>query len=221
MCPMSWVLQAAVFELQIASSEKFTLIAMANFASDDGSNCYPSVATLCRKTSQSRRTVQRNLRTLEESGLVKRTGKSGGSRKNTSRYRLLIPSKPEPAANPAKPAPPKPLSEKEIPTLALPEKQKAVREVWDYYLEKFNRLPAKNTFSPKFERWGLRCFDHIYTKIENPTSDRVVSIMQGCVGKLAADDFSNGRSRGSKGTYTEWKHLFDTTERLEKWLNKY
>ena len=62
---MSIRLMAAVFELDIPASEKLVLLAMADHARDDGTGCYPSVDLLARKTSQTRRGVQKIMRRLE------------------------------------------------------------------------------------------------------------------------------------------------------------
>ena len=46
------------------------LLALADFASDDGGNVFPSVEKMAEKTRASRRTVQRNLRKLEDEGML-------------------------------------------------------------------------------------------------------------------------------------------------------
>ena len=46
------------------------LLALADFASDDGGNVFPSVEKMAEKTRASRRTVQRNLRKLEDEGVL-------------------------------------------------------------------------------------------------------------------------------------------------------
>ena len=56
---------ASVFELDIPASEKLVLLAMADHARDDGTGCYPSIDLLARKTSQTRRGVQKIMRRLE------------------------------------------------------------------------------------------------------------------------------------------------------------
>lgn len=211
-----------VFALQnVTSPEKLTLLAMADHASDDGRNCFPAVATLARKTSQSRRGIQKILRRLEQGGLVVPDGRSsyGKAGRCTTRYRLTIPhalasvkSATQPTTKPDEPS-------IANPTLSEAQVKAAVREVWDYYLEKLNRRTATNTFTPKIERAGIRCFNHIWGMLREPTADRVVSLMESCVARMSADDFSNGLLPISSAKYTEWKHVFGTLERLEKWLN--
>jgi Helix-turn-helix domain len=69
-------LMARVFELDVCSSDKLLLLAMADHARDDGTGCYPSVATLARKTSVTTRSVRRILKRLKSSGLIVAEGKS-------------------------------------------------------------------------------------------------------------------------------------------------
>jgi hypothetical protein len=86
---MSVRLMGAVFELEISASEKLVLLAMADHARDDGTGCYPSIGTLARKTSQSRRGVQKIMRKLEEErGLIEPSKVSRGRR--TTEYRLIL-----------------------------------------------------------------------------------------------------------------------------------
>ena len=55
---------------QYNGSKLLLLLALADFAHDDGGNVYPSVDTLAQKTRCDRRTVQRNLRQLEGEGTI-------------------------------------------------------------------------------------------------------------------------------------------------------
>lgn len=86
---MSVRLMGAVFELEISASEKLVLLAMADHARDDGTGCYPSIETLARKTSQSRRGVQKIMRKLEDKrGLIVPSKMSLGRR--TTEYRIVL-----------------------------------------------------------------------------------------------------------------------------------
>ncbi len=63
---------------------------LAWYASDDGSNAYPAVSTICAETGISRRSVQRFLRELEQLGLiVAETPKTGGYDARTH-YRIVL-----------------------------------------------------------------------------------------------------------------------------------
>jgi hypothetical protein len=85
---MSVRMMAAVFGLEISASEKLVLLAMADHARDDGTGCYPSVETLARKTSQTRRGVQKIMRKLENSRLIEPSNVSRG--RNTTEYRITL-----------------------------------------------------------------------------------------------------------------------------------
>jgi len=77
---MSVKAMSAIFEAEgLTSTEKLILLALADHASEDGLNIYPSVGTVCRKTALSERVVRKiisNLRAPERGilFLVKRRG---------------------------------------------------------------------------------------------------------------------------------------------------
>jgi hypothetical protein len=54
----------------IAPHEKFVLLAYVDHAHHDGTNIYPAVETVARKTGYTERTVQRLTKRLEEAGLL-------------------------------------------------------------------------------------------------------------------------------------------------------
>lgn len=59
-----------VFEMDLPSAEKFVLLVLAQHCEHDGTNAWPSVKTISKKTGLSERTVQRSLRSLVKSGQV-------------------------------------------------------------------------------------------------------------------------------------------------------
>lgn len=69
-------------------NELLLALAIADFAADDGRSIYPSIATLANKTRQSERTVQRQLRAMEESGWISVVGNENGGRNNTRIYQV-------------------------------------------------------------------------------------------------------------------------------------
>lgn len=70
-------------------SRTLLAVCIADFANDDGSSIFPSIATLARKSRQSVRTVQRRLREFESSGwLVCVRRSTGGKSGSTSQYRI-------------------------------------------------------------------------------------------------------------------------------------
>lgn len=77
-----------IFELSIPPTEKLVLLAMADHARDDGTGCYPSIATLAKKTSLSRRGTQKLVARLKASRLIDDTGKT--SRFGTVEYSITL-----------------------------------------------------------------------------------------------------------------------------------
>jgi hypothetical protein len=74
----------------LTAPESLVLIALADFASDDTRECWPSVATISRRARLTRRGVQKILRRLEARDLIE-TAVGGGMPDGTnsaSRYRL-------------------------------------------------------------------------------------------------------------------------------------
>lgn len=78
----------AIFELDIPASEKLVLLAIADHARDDGTGCYASVDSLARKTSQSRRGVQKILRRVKQRILLVVTGHP--KRGRATEYRIAL-----------------------------------------------------------------------------------------------------------------------------------
>jgi hypothetical protein len=99
---MSIRLMSAAWELEIPSTEKMVLMCLCDHASDTGA-CWPSVATIARKTSKSERTVQAALRWLEREEYFTRDCRNGTS----AIYRL----DPRKICTPANFAPPQILHE--------------------------------------------------------------------------------------------------------------
>jgi len=54
---------------------RLVLLALADYAHDDGSNAFPSVVSIAEKTRMSERQVRRALHELEASGEIERTGR--------------------------------------------------------------------------------------------------------------------------------------------------
>ncbi len=58
---MGWVIQGEIAKLNhgLTNVEKFVLLTFSSFALDDGSSCYPALATVAKRTILSERTVRR------------------------------------------------------------------------------------------------------------------------------------------------------------------
>lgn len=65
---MSIKLMSVVWELNLPPGEKLVLLALADQANDEGTHCWPSVATISKRSGQNERTVRRALRSLEGKG---------------------------------------------------------------------------------------------------------------------------------------------------------
>ena len=66
---IAWVLNHAPVESPVS---KLVLVALANHAHPDGSAAFPSVATICRYTCLSERSVRQHLDNLEGLGIIRR-----------------------------------------------------------------------------------------------------------------------------------------------------
>ncbi len=75
-------------ESQQKGSALLLLLALADYAHDDGTNAFPSVPTLAKKTRLGRRNIQLLLRKLEEAGEVAPMGLVASG---TVVYRLILP----------------------------------------------------------------------------------------------------------------------------------
>jgi len=73
-----------------ASTLKFVLLALADHANDEGRGAYPSIDTLAKKTSMSRRTVQRALDALIQLQIIKCVGTSEYGTDNYSIFEAAI-----------------------------------------------------------------------------------------------------------------------------------
>lgn len=71
-------------------SELLLMLALADWADDDGNRIYPSVATLAKKVRQSERNVQRLLRKLVKSRLLEVVGSERGGSGRTTHYRIPV-----------------------------------------------------------------------------------------------------------------------------------
>ena len=74
----------------LTSSQKFVLVALANFASET-LLAYPSVETICKITRQKDETVRNALKDLLADGLIVDTGKRVGDTQRIRVFRLVIP----------------------------------------------------------------------------------------------------------------------------------
>lgn len=67
---MSVKLMSYAFDTHLNGNDKLVLLALCDFASDDGDSCYPSIQRIADKASISERTAQRILSKFREWGLI-------------------------------------------------------------------------------------------------------------------------------------------------------
>lgn len=91
---MNWVWEHS----DAAGNERLVLLAIADNADDDGSNAWPSRATLAAKTLLDERTVRRIIKRLEAAGRLR--VESGNGRTHSNRYTVVMhaPAAPETGA---------------------------------------------------------------------------------------------------------------------------
>ena len=86
---MSVRIMTAVFDrYPNGGGEMLLALALADHASDDGTRVYPSIKSLAEKTRQSERTIQYQLRRMQESGWLILVNAGNGGRSMTSEYRI-------------------------------------------------------------------------------------------------------------------------------------
>lgn len=76
---MSVKVQSMVWDADIEHNQKFVLLALADQANDFGKECWPSIAHLAAKCNLTDRAIQKNLKKLEERGLISRNARYGRS----------------------------------------------------------------------------------------------------------------------------------------------
>ncbi len=88
---MSVEITAQVFRRYPAGGgERLLALALADCANPDGTRIFPSVETLAEKTRQSVRSVQYQLRRMEESGWLILVSAGNGGRSMTREYRISL-----------------------------------------------------------------------------------------------------------------------------------
>lgn len=86
---MSFLIMAQAMKIKTGSaSRKIILLRLADQANDDGV-CFPSINSLASYTELSPRAVQKNIRELEEMGMIKRHDRHDPNGRTTSNYYTL------------------------------------------------------------------------------------------------------------------------------------
>jgi hypothetical protein len=87
---MSFQAMAWAVKQQLPTVEKFILIMLANYASNDDGDCFPAIDTLMRETGLARSTVQRGLKSLAESGYISAHERWANGRQLSNSYRMAM-----------------------------------------------------------------------------------------------------------------------------------
>ena len=85
---MSFQAMAWAVKQKMQTNQKFLLIMLANYASNDEGDCYPSVDTLAKDTGLSRTSVQKCLKILAEKGFLEIKTRWENGRQLSNLYRL-------------------------------------------------------------------------------------------------------------------------------------
>ena len=79
---------AEVFETDLPATEKFVLLAIANFVNDEKGYAWPSQETLASKTSFSRQTVSKAIKKLQQKGILISQRRSEKGKSTSNLYRI-------------------------------------------------------------------------------------------------------------------------------------
>jgi hypothetical protein len=88
MWAMSFILMADVWRLELTPTQQHVLMAMADYADDDGRNCFPSHRRLAWKTGYTTKTIANMINGFIESGLI--VVLRLGTNKQPPRYQLCL-----------------------------------------------------------------------------------------------------------------------------------
>lgn len=217
---ISWVLRHSD---ESVPGRRLVLLVLADKADDDGTNAYPSVATIARETRMSERGVQYALRALEADGRIKKLGTHPTY--GTTEYRVLmgggatiapvqrqqgcnlrqggVQSATEPGAQIA----PEPsLKQPSIEPSTSARAREAVAEVYEAWLTATNRDPAKTKLTPDRKT----CIQRALKEYEPAECLAAVRNIGACV------EARNGYGKPGH-RYDDIKHALGSGERIERW----
>ena len=87
---MSWIAMREVWKLDLPPTEKFVLLAIADFSNDKKGIAWPSQNTIARKTGYSRQTVNRAINRLREKKMIVSSRRSAEGKSTSNEYRITI-----------------------------------------------------------------------------------------------------------------------------------
>ena len=86
---MSILLMSKVFTTNLQPSKKIVLLALADFASDAGTNIFPSISTIAIKSSLSHRSVQMIISSFLDTGILRTTKNPKGGAPGSTRHLVI------------------------------------------------------------------------------------------------------------------------------------
>lgn len=87
---MSWIAVREVWKLNLPPTEKFVLLAIADFSNDKKGIAWPSQNTIANKTGYSRQTVNRAIKRLCAKGVLVSSKQSAEGKSTSNVYRINI-----------------------------------------------------------------------------------------------------------------------------------
>jgi len=95
---MSITLMTLVWKVPFQSSKKLAMLAMCDWANDEGGSLHPSIAKLAERLACSTRQAQRILHSLIEDGWIAVVGNARGGAPGSTRHYMINVAKLEAAA---------------------------------------------------------------------------------------------------------------------------
>jgi DNA-binding transcriptional ArsR family regulator len=92
---VSFVVAGQVWQIPLPTSMKLVLVVLANHAHDDGTGAFPGIERIGFLTGLAERTVQQQLRALEERGLIVAVKYRTGGRGKATEYAIPMPVAPD------------------------------------------------------------------------------------------------------------------------------
>ena len=87
---MSWIAMREVWKLDLPPTEKFVLLAIADFSNDKTGIAWPSQSTIALKTCLSRQTVNKAIKRLCAKGVLVSSKRSAEGKSTSNVYRIDI-----------------------------------------------------------------------------------------------------------------------------------
>ena len=203
--PVSIKIMTLVWTLPLPDSQKIVMLALADCANDEGI-CWPSMASLVRKTSKSERTVQGVIKQLCEAGHLSREERPGRGCVYTVHPRTDCAPQP---LRPADPAPPQPLPQ--TPAAAADKPSRTTNNGLSDDKPKRARKakPAIPDWIPA-EAWDG--FLEMRKRMGKPPTDRAIDLMIGKLERWRAQGHDPGEILNTS-TECNWTGLFEPKDR--------